>query len=66
MSNNYWYCPAKEQEIDWGLCYEYCFIGFGGPISTADELEKWIRETRKFKDIKDFQKVCEKCVHCQW
>ena len=66
MSYDIWYCPATEKEIDWGLCWEYCYIDTGGPIDTAYELKKWIELTKKFKDIEDFHRVCEKCIHCQW
>ena len=66
MSNHLWYCPAVEKEIEHGLCWEYCFAGIGGPTDTAYELNRWVKLTKKFKDIEDFQKVCEKCIHCQW
>jgi hypothetical protein len=61
-----WYCPATEKEIAWGLCWEYCFVDIGGPIDTENELKRWIKLTKKFKDIEEFHKVCENCIHCQW
>lgn len=61
-----WYCPAVERVIDEGLCWEYCFADNGGPIDTANELDLWIRKTKKFRDIKELQKICVRCTHCQW
>jgi hypothetical protein len=66
MSGNLWYCPATGKEIDRRLCWEYCFVGIGGPIDTAYELKTWIEQTKRFMDIEDFHKFCEKCIHCQW
>ena len=66
MTNDLWYCPAVQKEIYHGLCWEYCFADMCGPIDTAYELKMWIKQTRKFKDIEDFHKICEKCEHCQW
>lgn len=66
MIDDRWYCPATEKEIDWGLCWEYCFVDIGGSIDTALALKRWIELTMKFKDVEDFHKVCEKCIYCQW
>jgi hypothetical protein len=66
IDNDLWYCPATEKEIDTGLCWEYCFIDKGGPIDTDCQLKRWIEQTKQFKDIEEFHKVCEKCNHCQW
>lgn len=64
--NYYWYCPGREEDVDWGLCWEFCFAGSIGPIDTTNELIQWIKQSKKFKNLKDFHKVCEKCSHCQW
>lgn len=61
-----WFCPAVERVIDEGKCWEYCFADNGGPIDTANELDLWIHKTKKFKNIEDFQQVCDRCTHCQW
>lgn len=61
-----WFCPAVERVIDEGLCWEYCFADNGGPIDTAQELDIWIRHTKKFRGIEEFHRVCEICTHCQW
>lgn len=61
-----WFCPVIEEEITDGLCWEYCFVTIGGPADTAYKLSKWIKETKKFKDISEFHQVCENCPHCQW
>jgi hypothetical protein len=55
-----------DKDINEGLCWEYCFADNGGPADTANELRKWIEETNRFIDIKDFHEVCENCVYCQW
>ncbi|WP_219836084.1 hypothetical protein [Paenibacillus sp. R14(2021)] len=61
-----WFCPAVERVISEGLCWEYCFANNGGPTDTAQELDLWIRNTKKYKSIEEFQMVCDKCKHCQW
>lgn len=66
MYDDLYYCSAVEKEIDIGLCWEYCFVGMGGPMDTANELKKWIELSNKYIDIGDFHKVCDKCTHCQW
>lgn len=66
MESDSWFCPAVEKEIEHGLCWEYCFADIGGPADTAYELRRWIELTKKFMNIEDFHKLCEKCVHCQW
>lgn len=66
MGNDKWYCPAKEEIIEWGLCWEYCFVDLGGPADTGFKLKHWIEHSGKFSNLDDFHKVCEKCVHCQW
>lgn len=63
---NEWFCPAVEKVIDEGLCWEYCFADNGGPIDTAQELDLWIQDTKKFRNIEEFQMVCDRCTHCQW
>jgi hypothetical protein len=65
MSEDPWYCLATEKEIDYGLCWEYCFAEICGPADTTYELNRWIELTKKFIDIEDFHKVCEKFIHCQ-
>lgn len=66
MIDDRWYCPATEKEINWGLCWEYCFADMGGPLDTACALKRWIKLSKKFKNVEDFHKVCETCIHCQW
>ncbi len=66
MSEDSWYCPAIEKEIDCGLCWEYCFATIGGPADITYELNRWIELSKRFTDIEDFHKVCKKCIHCQW
>lgn len=61
-----WYCPAVERVIAEGLCWEYCFAGFGGPADTEAELVEWIERTRAYSDLDNFHAVCEVCEYCQW
>jgi len=63
--NGTWYCPAVEQEITDGLCWEYCFAERGGPTDAAGELVKWINKTKKYNSIEEFHKACEDCSYCQ-
>ena len=56
----------SEKVIEWGLCWEYCFVDLGGPASTGFELKEWIEHSNRFGSVEEFHKVCEKCVHCQW
>ncbi|MGE5474884.1 MAG: hypothetical protein ACM3UU_11760 [Ignavibacteriales bacterium] len=64
--NDEWFCPAIENTILHGLCWEYCFASIGGPKDTEEELERWIATDNKFKSIDDFHEICKKCEHCQW
>jgi len=66
MRDERWFCPAKEEEIVWGLCWEYCFAELGGPTDTELALKKWIEHSEKFNNVEEFHMVCEQCVHCQW
>jgi len=66
MPDNLWYCPAINEQIDQGLCWEYCFAEIGAPTDTSYWLNSWIKNTNKYKNVEDFHKVCEKCIHCQW
>ena len=63
---NSWFCPGIEAVIAEGLCWEYCFADNISPLDATKELNDWIQQTRKFKDISDFHKVCQICTHCQW
>lgn len=65
-SNNSWFCPGTGDVIAEGLCWEYCFAENGGPIDTTEKLNAWIQQTKKYKDISEFHKVCENCTSCQW
>lgn len=58
-----WFCPAVKMVIAHGLCWEYFFAGRGGPTDTADELREWIKQTGAFKDLYEFQAVCETCKY---
>jgi hypothetical protein len=56
-----WFCPAVKKIIAHGLCWEYFYAGRGGPTDTAEELREWIKRTGAFKDLNEFQFVCENC-----
>lgn len=53
-----WFCPAVKAH---GLCWKYFFAGRGGPTDTSDKLREWIKRTGAFKDLDEFQAVCEAC-----
>ncbi len=59
-----WYCPAVDREIGENVCREYqCAGKHCGGDETQRELERWLRITRRYKDISAFQKVCAGCAH---
>lgn len=61
-----WHCPALDQVIDHGLCWECCFAGSIGPRAITEQLLKWIEESGEFASLEQFHQVCESCEHCQW
>jgi hypothetical protein len=61
-----WFCPAFQQVIDHGLCWECCFAGTIGPTSTTEQLRLWIAKSDRFNALEDFHRVCASCQHCQW
>jgi hypothetical protein len=61
-----WFCPAFEQVIDHGFCWECCFAGSIGPRGTAEELRRWIGTSQRFASLEDFHRICACCEHCQW
>lgn len=63
--NEQWPCPALERVIDGGLCWELAMAEHGGPVDAADDLRRWVAES-KYRTIAEFQSVCEGCSHCPW
>jgi hypothetical protein len=45
------------------VCREYFDAGRGGSEDTQKELERWMRLTRRYADIREFHKVCAACAH---
>jgi len=59
-----WYCPAVDREIDDGICLQYQCAGKKcGAEETLRELQRWLRLTRRYADIDEFQKICAACAH---
>ncbi|MNW67530.1 hypothetical protein D3C74_461230 [compost metagenome] len=62
-----WFCPAFERVLNEGLCWEYCYANNGGPTDTVQELDSWIKNTMKFRNIDEFHTIfCDRCIHGKW